>query len=283
MLLLYDPNLDAEAPSAKDASICPDDLFHASARRLEDPAIESPKIYVASANVSVGVTHTASSPMTDFLMHVAQARKVTGSNVESWVTAVESKLADIGILTISSVVSSIPSINSRLFQVGHVPMFICTLAIMGRKGVARISLPNESSSAAYNAHEMTSFLRSVAGAKGITGADIETWIGQVHRKLHKIGATSVRGTVSILILLNRKLRSANLQMMHSQTIDIMAWEGVDALRQEAQELSDYEDEGAGNEAGDGWCTTCRAPGKVGQACTTFDDGISVYLNFHTGY
>jgi transcriptional regulator NrdR family protein len=271
------PNLGAR--KVADASICPDDFFHVAGRESnQSETSESHQLFVATSNG----TNTVSNPMTDFLTAVAQARKVSGSNVESWVTAVENKLADIGILTISGLVESIPTLNSRLFQVGHVPMFIRTLAIMSRKGVSRISMPDESSSEAYNTHEMTSFLRSVAEKKGITGAHVETWIGQVRRKLHKIGITSVRGTIGTLILLNRKLRAANLQMFHSQTIEIMAKEGVESLRKEAEELSGFvQATEPVIEAGNGWCSTCHGPGEIGQACTTCDNGM--FLNFPAGY
>jgi hypothetical protein len=80
------------------------------------------------------------------------------------VTAVENKLADIEILTIPVLVASIPTVNPQLFQVGHVPMYIRTLAIMDREGVSTFSLPDESSSADYNHHGMTVFLGSVAAA-----------------------------------------------------------------------------------------------------------------------
>jgi hypothetical protein len=285
------PNLGENDGPVDDPSICPDDFFHVAGRESGRPEPskegESHKLFVAttsngSDNVPNNVLSNRSNPMTDFLTSVAQARKVTGSNVESWVTAVESKLADISILTISSLVGAVPTINSRLFQVGHVPMYIRTLAIMSREGVARISMPDESSSEAYNTHEMTSFLRSVAEAKSITGADLETWIGQVHRKLRKVGVTTVRGTVGTLILLNRKLRSASLQQFHTQTIEIMGREGVESLLHESQELSGFiEEDECFNKAGDGWCSTCRAPGKVGRACTTCEDGV--VLNFPAGY
>jgi hypothetical protein len=69
--------------------------------------------------------------MTTFLTRVAQdACKVTGHNIKFWVTAIKSKLADIEILTNPLLVASIPTINSQLFQVGHVSMYIRTLAIM---------------------------------------------------------------------------------------------------------------------------------------------------------
>jgi hypothetical protein len=162
-------------------------------------------------------------------------------------------------------------------------MFIRTLAIMGQESVSHISVPDESSSASYNTHEMTSFLRSVAVAKGITGINIEAWIEQVRCKLHKVGAISVRGTVASLTLLNCKLRGANLHMMHSQTISLMAREGVESLLRESQELSGFVDTGPPNEAEDGLCSTCKTPGGIGQACNICNDGTSTYLNFPAGY
>ena len=99
---------------------------------------------------------------------------MNGSNVESWVTAVEGKLTNIVILTILDLVGYIPTINYRLFQVGHVPMFIQTLAIMSRERILRIRIPDESSYAAYNAQKMTSYFRSVVRAKGITGVHVKT-------------------------------------------------------------------------------------------------------------
>ncbi len=79
--------------------------------------------------------------------------------------------------------------------------------------------------------------------------------------------------------------------MHLQTIEVMAREGVDSLRHEAQESSDDEDSydeaefdearDAFNEAGNGTCPTCDGTGETGQSCITCKDAL-VYLNFHAG-
>ena len=96
-----------------------------------------------------------------------------------------------------------------------------------------------SSAVDYNAHKTTSFLRYVAEAKGITGSHIKTWICQVHRKLHKVGVTTVFRTIGTVIFLNRKLWYASLQMFHTHTIEIMAREGIKCLRQESEGLSGF--------------------------------------------
>ena len=108
-------------------------------------------------------------------------------------------------------------------------MYTRTLALMAQEGVNIFSLPDESLSASYNNHAMLTFLESVATVKGVTGTNIGSWATKVHEKLRSIGLLSVRATVIKILSVNRKLRAAELPMMHSLTIEIMAREGVDSL------------------------------------------------------
>jgi hypothetical protein len=88
-------------------------------------------------------------------------------------------------------------------------------------------------------------------------------------------------------LINQKLRAAGLTKMHSQTIEVMAQEGVDSLCHELQVSSDDEDFDDEdnldnfNEAGNGTCPTFDGSGETGQRCITCKDA-SVYLNFQAG-
>jgi hypothetical protein len=58
---------------------------------------------------------TSSSEMVSFLTRSTPIRSMTGHNVESWVTAVESKLAYVGILIIEMVIAEIHAIKPKLF------------------------------------------------------------------------------------------------------------------------------------------------------------------------
>jgi hypothetical protein len=67
-----------------------------------------------------GAFEDPSNDITAFLTNVARSRSVTESNIESWVSAVKSKLADIGIFTIAEVIGVVPTLNHTLFQARHV-------------------------------------------------------------------------------------------------------------------------------------------------------------------
>jgi hypothetical protein len=127
-----------------------------------------------------------------------------------------------------------PMINPQLLQVGHVPMFIQTHNIMTQEGACMLSL-TESSSDSYNDDEMRTFFRTVATARGITGTNVNSWVGKVHNKLGHIGVSAVYAMVSSIVMLNQKLCTARLPVMHSQTVKAMAQA---ALLHEVQEPSD---------------------------------------------
>jgi hypothetical protein len=152
---------------------------------------------------------------------------------------------------------------------------------MAREGVKGISMDDESASAYYNSHRMVSFLERVAIEKGITGKSIDSWVAEVHCKLRKIGTPSVRTTVSSVVILNKKLLAAGLQVMHADTIEVMAREGANSLSIEALGAID-EFEVAMHEVGDGTCERCDDTGTIGEPCTTCTTG-SYYLNFHAGF
>jgi transcriptional regulator NrdR family protein len=273
-------NLNPDAPG-DDPTLCPDDFFHVAGNKADEPATpESHKIYAVTKADPKRSVLLELTEMTPYLTQVARDRKVTGHNVESWVRAVESKLADIGILTILEVVAAIPTINLRLHQAGHVQLFTRTLHVMNREAVKAISVNDESASAYYNNHRMRSFLERVAVSKGVTGKSIDSWVETVHAKLGKVGTPSVRSTVSSLVLLNKKLFAAGLPLMHADTIEVMAREGANALSIEALESIDGWEVDL-HEVPDGACENCGDTGVVGEPCATCTTE-SHYLNFHAG-
>jgi hypothetical protein len=271
---------DSNAPD-NDPGVCPDDFFHVPSDSLSEE--QSHRLYtVANANTEdTDGSSDITSEMTPFLTRVAKARKVTGHNVESWVTSVENKLADVGFTTIQDLVGKLPTVNSRLHAAGHVRLFTRTLHTIALEGVKDISMDDESACEDYNSDRMHSFLQRVALTKGITGTSIEAWIQAVHGKLRTIGILSVRATVSSILTLNKKLFTAGLQMMHSDTIEVMALEGVNALSVEALGGIDqwYVDL---HEVGPGTCERCDDTGKIGAPCNRCNTG-SVYLNYHAGH
>jgi hypothetical protein len=89
------PSTVEQAP-VNDPSICPEDFFHA----FQGPDEEVEKLASGSSKtLGIYAVTPANCGMTDFLRRVAISRSVTGHNIESWVTAVEEKLCDIGITT----------------------------------------------------------------------------------------------------------------------------------------------------------------------------------------
>jgi hypothetical protein len=110
---------DVVALLASDPTVCLDDYFHvAMIRTGEDdtPATANRDEYhlnevesqgrevechkkeeeVSQSALGIYMVENHASKMTGFLTRVAQSCKVTGHNIESWVTAVESKLDNIG-------------------------------------------------------------------------------------------------------------------------------------------------------------------------------------------
>jgi hypothetical protein len=286
---------DANPSLGEDATICPEDLFHVTPRKPDGTKTPSrfngsgPKstlcegkgsLFIATAHKraslrdqakSVRMDEQPTSNMTPFLTHVAQGRKVAGANIESWVTAVESKLAEVGIVTVQETVAMVPRINRLLQKKNLVPLFTRTLALMGKEGVKLISLDDESASANYNSDQMRHFLEGVAIVRGIKGKNIAPWVAKVHSKLLKIGAISVRSTVSGIVTLNQRLFAAGLQVMHQETLEVMAREGANALSVEALDPVDlwYRDL---HEVGPGTCRNCEDTGKIGAPCDNCTTG-----------
>jgi hypothetical protein len=54
---------------------------------------------------------------------------------------------------------------------------------------------------------MIIFLQVVATGKNITGQDMAGWVPKVHAKLHGIGITTIKETVSGTVTLNQELHS----------------------------------------------------------------------------
>jgi hypothetical protein len=182
-------------PLDDDPTLCHDDFFHVMPRSEHEPAIRVEDECGVNERVGIGMYmaensandttafEDPSNDITTFLTNVAKSRNVTEPNVESWVSAVESKLADIGIFTIAAeVLGAVPIINPTLFQAGHVPMYIRTLELMAREGVRMKRIAGLSVSA--KDAEMTVFLHKVAASRHITGDNVERWADTVRAKLH---------------------------------------------------------------------------------------------------
>jgi hypothetical protein len=259
------PSSNLAAGPDDDPTLCPDDFFHVAVSQtygaeIPSVAVKSHKIYMTKLTTSKMAPTT--SKMTPFLMCVTKARKVTGHNVESWVTAIKCKLADIGFLTIWAMVATIPVINHQLNQIDHVQMFTHTLDIIAHKGVKVISLDNKSALAYYNTETMIVFLQRVVITKVITGKGINSWIEKMHSKLHSIGILSIRAMVSGILMLYCKLFASGLQLMHNETIEVMAQEGVNALLLEALGPQDAWEQ-ANHDDGDRTCPNCDDTGDIG--------------------
>jgi hypothetical protein len=209
---------------------------------------------------------------------------VTGHNIESWVTAVEGKLCDISITTPQMVVTQLHSINPRLSQFRHVPMFACTLGLMAQEGAKEMRNGSD--------NEMIALLQAVATAKNITGQDVMSWVTRVHNKLRSVGINTVKDTVSGSMGLNKKLHKAGFQMMHCQTLDLLAKKGINiitappppSVKDKVVPLKPLSSNGvvfASDDAQDGRCPECNNLGPPGLPCTTnqcSEEGI-MYL-FH---
>ena len=205
-----------------DPCICSDDFFqlHAgSGASLKEEG--SPEINALGSLGIYKVTEGTEEAMTDFLSRVAFCRNVSKPNVESWVTAVEAKLGDIGITTPQMAVAEIHSINPKLVRAGHIGMFTQTLDLIARLGVEEMRDGGES--------EMLSFLTEVATAKNLTGQNVRVWVMKVYGKLQVLDITTVKATISWIVTLNSELSQAGLSTLHRQTLDLMARKGVAIL------------------------------------------------------
>jgi hypothetical protein len=139
-----------------------------------------------------------SNNITTFLTKVAQSCRVTEPNVESWVSAVESKLANIGIFTIAEVIGMILTLT--LFQAGHVPMYFCTLGLMAQEALCMKTITGLSM-AAKDAKMMDLPLK-VTASGNITRDNLELWVSKVPTKLHRIDIDNVQEAVSSILMVN---------------------------------------------------------------------------------
>jgi hypothetical protein len=69
-------------------------------------------------------------PMVGMLEMVAFKKKMVGPVGDSWVKAVRSKLADIGVLNLRDFVSGVLNINRDLHQAGHIVLHETTIKMM---------------------------------------------------------------------------------------------------------------------------------------------------------
>jgi hypothetical protein len=228
-------------------TVCPEDLFRLAQDgdpERENEGTDLLGIYKVTEDSSETTVTEDDGAMIVFLCRVAACRNVARPNVESWVTPVMAKLANIGVTTSSIAVAEVHRINSKLARAGHVRMFCQTLDLMARIGVQDMRDGTET--------EMLSFLTSVASAKNLTGQDMRTWVSQVHAKLQVIQITTVKATVSWTCMLNSELRLNGLQTMHPQTLDLMARNGVALLLQKTRPSSPFQQPNRGG-------TRCGAP------------------------
>jgi hypothetical protein len=274
----------SEPTTCEDSSICPEDFFHVPNRLSEDE--EVPEVDSSSMHLGIyTMTEGASKNIMAFLCCVAVCHNVTGPNVESWVTAVEQKLGDIGITTFQMSVAEVHTTNSKLSRAGHVPMFTNTLDVIVQLGVEDMQDGTES--------KMVSYLQAVAAAKNLSGRDVRTWAMEVHTKLQVLDIVTIKLTVSWIVTLNHELCHVGLSMMHHQTLDLMAQMGIQVLLQSApeehperssssnqvlagqedsNELSENQLEESDDpnefESDGGHCTNCNGPGTIQESCLT---------------
>jgi hypothetical protein len=69
-------------------------------------------------------------PMVGMLEMVAFKKKMVGPVGDSWVEAVRSKFADIGVLNLRDFVSGVLSVNRDLHRAGHVMLHDTTIKMM---------------------------------------------------------------------------------------------------------------------------------------------------------
>ena len=69
-------------------------------------------------------------PMVGMLEMVAFKKKMVGPVGDSWVEAVRSKLADIGVVNLRDFVSGVLSINRDLHRAGHIVLHETTIKMM---------------------------------------------------------------------------------------------------------------------------------------------------------
>jgi hypothetical protein len=118
-------------PLDDDPTLCSDDFFHVTACSENAPGshvknMDESRIGMYMAENAANDTGDFKDPSTDitaFLTNIARYCSVTAPNIKSWVSAVKSKLANIGIFTIAEVIGAILTLNHTLFQAGHVPLY----------------------------------------------------------------------------------------------------------------------------------------------------------------
>jgi hypothetical protein len=293
----------SEPTQVEDPSICPEDFFHMPNGFPENEEVPEPDpssarigLYKATEVATEDETEDLVEDFASFLRRVAVCRNVTGPNVESWVTAVQEKLADIGITTFQRAVAEVHTINSKLARAGHVRMFIQTLDLIVRLGVEDMRDGTE--------REMFSYLHAVATAKNLTGRDVRTWAMEVHAKLQVLDIATIKSTVSWIVTLNHELRQAGLSTMHRQTLDLMARKGVEVLLQSAPEepsniaagpmpapvastslapeLPSSSNPVVAAEMDSGKCSECNGPGALGEPCPDCEEDGGMFLNFQAG-
>jgi hypothetical protein len=304
---------DAASQSlVNDPSICPEDFFHVSGapeEQSEESVLDSSKTF------GIYTVTPSNCEMSGFLRRIAFARSVGSPNTESWVTAVEEKLLDIGVITPLMAVTEIHSINSRLSQVGHVPMFTRTLRLMAEEGARELRNGSDD--------ELISLLQAVAERKGYGARAMMSWVIKVRDKLRSIRITTVKAAVSESMSINQKLRMSGLKTMHRHTLDLVTKLGIGILSipntpsvpvpenalssSEPPEIGkcpecndsgplglgcitdQCKEEGATYQRVENWdlsdvgnCPSCNDMGPSGDPCVHCDEEGATYLNFLAG-
>jgi hypothetical protein len=206
-----------------DPPLCLEDIFHVPESLDEDTGdnVEEHQ----PLGIYMSDTSDAPTKMTAFLTRVASRRydtTVADHKVTTCIFDVECKLADIGIITVTTAIAEIHTINSKLFRAGHRQMFTSTLGLMAQEGIDMMNIADSSSPR----DAMVAFLQLVAIDRNLTGKNMEKWIMKVRRKLQSVGSMSVKETVSGAILLNRKLHAAGASTMHRRTLESITRRGL---------------------------------------------------------
>jgi hypothetical protein len=275
-------------PLDDDPTLCPDDFFHITGRSENAPASrvqdkcrmnDSSRAGMYMAENTANDTTAFEDPsnnISTFLSNIARSRSVTEPNIKSWVSAVENNLANFGIFTIAEVIGMVPTLNHILAQAGHVPTYFGTLELMGQEGVRMktiVGIPV----AAKNA-ETRDFFLAVASSRNITGDNVELWVAKVRTKLHRIDVGNVQEAVSLILMVNRKLRRAGLSMMHQLTINCMAQKvsEITMLRRPSTSDASFTSDVPSGDTNLGQCLGCDGFGAIYTLCTVCEDSGIIY-------
>jgi hypothetical protein len=131
----------------------------------------------------------------------------------------------------------------------------------------------------------------------MVGPGVDIWAQAVRMKLRDLSITTVRQTVSEIVVLNCKLHHRGVPMMHFQTLDLMAQKGVKILLRPPNPVPDPPTDHNSSpptapniapttvplccntpEVGQvGQCMACNKAGPLWTLCTNCEDSGMVYV------